>query len=248
MKKPTLLALTTFVLLSLALTACGGSNSAPVEDAASSAPEQAAVEEAFETSLLYAEDFDDGASCFAQESLENASLQLENAEMVIDVQSADQIIWSICEDVELSDFTIAVDILDDSSSEGFHYFGVILRSEPVDDESNQWYEINFGLGEGFTPAFCAGVGSESTFESFTESLYDDSCWVDLPERIEAGQWHHFEIRADGPVLTITVNDTFVAALNDPRIQQGVFGLSAGTFDAESAHIKFDNIQITALDE
>jgi hypothetical protein len=247
MKKTTLLAFAALILLALALSACAGSSTAPETQADAPAPEQPVVDVASPDNQLYAEDFDDGDSCFAEEQLENASLQLDNGELVIDVQSADQLLWSTCYDVELSNFNIGVDILDDSRSSGFRFFGVLLREQPVDNESNQWYEINFGMGEGFSPAYCAGVGSESTFESFTESLYDDSCWVDLPVEIEAGEWNRFEIRADGPVLTILVNNTFVAALNDPRIDQGFFGITAGTFDGESAHIKFDNIQITAID-
>jgi hypothetical protein len=251
MKKLSFLPFTALIILAITLSACGGGESVqPAAEAEQQAPtpEEAAAAEESDDSALYAEDFEDGTSCFEPAQLQNASLGLENGELIIDVTSSGELIWSTCEEVQLSDFSIELDIYDDTTAAGFHYFGLLFRSEPAADGSLNWYEVHFGLGEGFSPAFCSGLATETTFESFTESIYDDSCWVDLPERIEAGQWNHFEISANGPVLTYSVNGTFIAALNDPRIEQGNFGLLAGTFDGEASRIKFDNIRITTLTE
>jgi len=250
MKKSSVLLFIALIILALSLGACARGEStqpaAEVEEEAPAPEEEIAVAEENDDAALYSEDFEDGSSCFEEAQLQNASLALENGELIVEISNSGELLWSTCEELELSNFTIELDIFDDSSAPGFHYFGLQLRSEASADGTLNWYEVHFGLGEGFVPAFCSGLATESTFESFTESLYDDSCWVDLPVRIEAGQWNHFEISANGPVLTYSVNGTFIASLNDARIEQGNFGLLAGTFDSESSRIKFDNIRITTL--
>ena len=134
-----------------------------------------------------------------------------------------------------------MDVHDDTCDEGFHFLGLQFRGEPIADQ--QHYLVRFGLGGASSPDSCDALASDSSFENITESPIADSCWVELPEAFQSGQWNHFEITANGPVITYMVNDIFVASLNDPRLTEGIFALLAGTNSADSARIKIDNIRI-----
>jgi len=222
----------------LLLTACarGESSSSDAEKAGDSA-------------VLYAENFDDGESCFDPTMADFAVLSIENGELIININESSKFAWSPCEDVVLDNFTFEMDVYDDTSVEGFHFFGLQIRKEPGEDRSRQYYLIRFGLGEDPTPASCAALATDSTWiDNLTESPSDDSCWVDLPEPIQPGEWNHIEITANGPVLTFEVNGNFVASVNDSRLTQGTIALFAGTHEADSARVKIDNIRITALEE
>ena len=222
----------------LLLIACAGGESPPV-----------ATEKVSDVSVLYAENFDDGESCFDPEVLAFAALSIENGELIMEVTDSGKLFWSTCEEVMLDNFTFEMDVYDDTSAEGFHFFGLQFRKDPVEGGSAQYYLVRFGLAEGSSPASCAGMATDSAWiANLTESPSDDSCWVDLPERIEPGQWNHFEITANGPVLTYKVNDVFVASVDDPRLAQGTIALLAGTHSGDSARVKIDNIRITTLEE
>lgn len=220
----------------LLLAACAGGASPPP-----------ATQEVSDASVLYAENFDDGESCFDPEELAFAALSIEEGELIMEVTDSGKLFWSTCEEVLLDNFTFEMDVYDDTSAGGFHFFGLQFRKDPVEGGSNQYYLVRFGLGEGPSTASCAGLASDSAWiANLTASPSGDSCWVDLPERIEPGQWNHFEITADGPVLTYKVNDVFVASVDDPRLTQGTIALFAGTHSGDSARFKIDNISITEL--
>jgi hypothetical protein len=222
----------------LLLAACAGDESPPTN-----------AEKANDATVLYTENFDDGESCFDPNMADFAGLSLENGELIIEIKESSKFAWSPCADVVLDNFTFEMDVYDDTSVEGFRFFGVQLRKEPGEGSSKQYYLIRFGLGEDPTPAACAALATDNTWiANLTESPSDDSCWLDLPEPIQPGEWNHFEITANGPELTFAVNDIFVASVNDSRLSQGTIALFAGTHEADSARVKIDNIRVTALEE
>ncbi|MEJ2487131.1 MAG: DUF1080 domain-containing protein [Anaerolineales bacterium] len=200
------------------------------------------------SALLYSENFDEGNSCFDSNAMDIGALSIENGELILEITEPYSLYWDTCEEVTLTNFTIELDMYDDTSGEGFHFYGLQLRSGSEDGGPDQYYVVRFGMGEGISSASCVGFANENSFEDITKSPSGDSCWVDLPEPIHPGQWNHFEITLDGPMITYKVNDVHVASINDARLTQGSFALLAGTHDEDSARIKFDNIRITALDE
>lgn len=222
----------------LLLTACAGGESLPAD-----------AEKVSDAAVLYTENFDDGESCFDPNMADFADLSIENGELIIEINESSKFAWSPCTDVVLDNFTFEMDVYDDTSAEGFHFFGLQLRREPGEGSARQYYLIRFGLGEDPTPASCAALATDSSWiANLTESPSDDSCWVDLPDPIQPGEWNHFEISANGPVLTFAVNDAVVASVSDSRLTQGTIALLAGTHEADSARVKVDNIRITALAE
>ena len=226
------------LVCALLLAACAGGESLPP-----------ATEKTSDAFVLYAENFDDGQSCFDPETLAFASLSIEDGELIIDMTDSAKLFWSTCEEVMLDNFAFEMDVYDDTSAEGFHFFGLQFRKDPAEDGSAQYYLVRLGLGGGSSPASCAGMASDSAWiANLTESPSDDSCWVDLPEGIEPGQWNHVEITANGPVITYKVNDVFVASVTDPRLTEGTIALLAGTHAGDSARVKIDNVRITSPEE
>lgn len=222
----------------LLLTACAGGESPPPN-----------AEEVSNATMLYTENFDDGESCFDPNMADFAALSIENGELIIDINESNKFIWTACEEVVLDNFTYEMDVYDDTSAEGFRFFGVQLRKEPGEGRSRQYYLIRFGLGDDPTPASCAALATDNSWiDNLTQSPTDDSCWVDLPKPIQPGEWNHFKISANGSELTFEVNDTFVASVTDSRLTEGTIALLAGTHEADSARIKIDNIRITAPEE
>lgn len=80
--------------------------------------------------MLYAENFDNGESCFDPEVLAFATLSIENSELLMEVTDSRKLFWSTCEEVMLDNFTFEMDVNDDTSAEGFHFFGLRSATGP----------------------------------------------------------------------------------------------------------------------
>ena len=231
------------------LIACAGVEEPAAEstvDAPTPFVEEPTAESTDDASLLFVENFDSEETCFNREIVPYDVLEIENGEFIMGVNESAGLIWSTCEGLELDNFTFEMDVYDETSGEGFHFFGLQFRKGPVDGGSNQYYLVRFGLGGGDSPASCAGIASDNSWiDNLTESPSGDSCWVDLPELIQPGEWNHIEITANGSEITYKVNDISVTSVNDTRLTRGTIALFAGTHDEDSARIKIDNIRITA---
>lgn len=197
-------------------------------------------------SLPFVENFDDEETCFNRDVASFGVLEIENGEFIIEVNDRNKLVWSTCEGMLLDDFTIEMDVYDETGGEDFRFFGVQFRKGPADGGSDQYYLVRFGLGGGEPPASCAGLASDSSWiDNLTQSPSGDSCWVELSDSIQPGEWNHVEITASGPEITYKVNDEPVTGVNDARLTRGVIALFAGTHDEDSARFKIDNIRITA---
>jgi len=208
--------------------------------------EQPTAESMSDVSLLLVENFDDAETCFNREVAPYDVLEIENGEFIMGVNESAGLIWSTCEGLELDNFTFEMDVYDETGGEGFRFFGLQFRKGSAGDGSDQYYLVRFGFGGDRSPASCVGLASDSSWiDNLTQSTSGDSCWVDLSDPIQPGEWNHFEITTNGSEITYKVNDALVSSVNDSRLTQGRVALLAGTNDEDNARFKIDNIRITA---
>ena len=208
-----------------------------------------------EESDIYLDDFNSSETCFVTNELDNAFVRHQGGELTLESNGEGFTVWTTCDDLSPSEFMFEIDFQDRTEDPEFHYITFMIHTqlefaEGSDEEvvEWEWYEISLGFGEGFVSAFCIGHGTRDTFESFTESLYDDSCWVDIPLDIVPSEWNHFALKRQGAVISLTINEVFVGAINDARLSDGGFGLAVGTFGGQSVAASFDNFKISPVQE
>lgn len=198
--------------------------------------------------LPITESFDDAGSCFNLDSGDASNLRIESGELVLELNNDFGLEWSTCEDVQLENFTLELDVYDDSNSDSFHFFGVQFRRSPQDGGGFQNYVARIGLGEG-GPSACIGLASNSSWISdLTHSPDGDTCWIEMNAPFHAGDWNTFAVTVDGPEIRLALNGVEVASASDDRLEAGVFAILLGTHEAETARFRVDNVRVSSVGE
>ena len=217
-------------LLLILLTACaGGEDPDPGADIAA---------------LPFTESFEDADSCFNLNSGDTSDLRIENGELVMALNTDFGLEWSTCQDLQLDNFTLKLDVYDDSASDDFYFFGVQFRRTPQDGGGFQNYVARIGLG-GDGPSACLGLASNNSWVSdLTQSPSGDSCWIEMDAPFHAGEWNHFELTANGPEIRLALNGVEVASASDDRLTWGAFAILLGTHEADAAGFRVDNVRVS----
>ncbi len=78
-------------------------------------------------------------------------------------------------------------------------------------------------------------------------------WVDVVEwteseaiRTDAGVVNRLGVYAQGPQITLAINDELVAQVEDSEFSTGLIGLSAGVFDEPNLEVAFDDLKLWDL--
>jgi hypothetical protein len=201
-----------------------------------------------EPTKYFFEDFEDGESCFDLETLEFAEAEIINGELIVQVNEIFSLVWFTCSEVFIDNFTLELDIIDESDSAGFRFFGVQIRKNLGEGSSQDHYIVRFGLGDNSPPKSCVAFASESSFENITGIPGSSSCWVDLQNPFESGEWIHVQLTVIGSQIAYSIDGEDVLMVEDSRQLEGSFALLAGTNSAEVARFKIDNIQIAAISD
>ena len=111
--------------------------------------------------------------------------------------------------------------------------GVFVRN---DLDGRVWHQAQVG-----TLAFIFG----QTLWHGELSPAIDEMWKNPPPEVNPlhpiGEWNTYEIRCDGPKITLWVNDILTGQFGVPEVPKGYFGM-----EAEGYRIEFRNIKLKAL--
>lgn len=134
---------------------------------------------------------------------------------------------------ELGDFILEVDwrFTPLTPDEQKYNSGVLVRTSRYGEI---WHQAQTGLTGGFI---------------FASHLVDGSLkFVNLVKEMKenrikpAGEWNHYEIRAEGDRITLAVNGEVVSEMTGCALRRGYIGLEAEGYD-----ITFRNIRLRTLD-
>ena len=193
---------------------------------ACSLPEGIAVKDA----LPYEDDFSSSSSGWDRMTEEDFSTDYFDGYYVISIESQDYMAWAN-PGKNFSDIHIEVDATYIGGGLDNH-FGVICRAVDVDN-------------------FYVMMISSDGFYAITKRVEADSLSIIGSEIFEFSDvirqgvaTNHIEVDCIGDTLSLTVNGTLLAEVQDTSFAMGDVGLLAGTFDVEDTKIAFDNFKVS----
>lgn len=172
---------------------------------------------------------DDGAWTLSSE--DDVFAGYERRTLVVEVDRTDWATWIVHNEISAADFLAEVETTFVDGPETGEY-GLVFRKS---DSSFYLFAVS-------------GSGYYGFFRS------DDGEWTDVIPWSESaaiatgvGATNRLAVLAEGPLITLLVNDEVVAQAEDATYAEGEIGLLAGTFDEAGLQVAFDNFHFWPLE-
>jgi hypothetical protein len=136
-------------------------------------------------------------------------------------------------DKELGDFILQVDWRFTPRGEGEKRYnsGVGVR---LSQYGEIWYQAQTGLAGGYLFGNNIVDGVIQRFNLSKEMKEN---------RVKAaGEWNHYEVRAEGPRISLAVNGAVVSVLPDCGLRRGYIGLEAEGYEVTFRNLKLQTIE------
>lgn len=148
--------------------------------------------------------------------------------LLIELNAPNLIQYVTLADPEFSDFSLEVEAgLDHGSTAGT--YGVLFRMQGP----HQFYRYAVTADGMYIVERHNPDGSVARFTGDWRST--------VAINQGAGSRNTLRVDADGPRITVYVNETLLEEINDTAYQSGNIALSAGTFDGAGTQVSFDNL-------
>jgi hypothetical protein len=173
---------------------------------------------------------DDGA--WSMDAEEGVTHTYARRALHITVDRDDWVSWSKNQEIDTADFVAEVDAGYVAGPIGAEY-GLVFRY--VDDQNLYLYVIS---SDGYYSLFRRLDGQWEALVPWTQ---------ESTLNIGDGALNRLGVLAEGPVITLYVNDGVLTTIEDDAIVSGRIGLAAGTFDEPGLEVFFDNFSFWEID-
>jgi len=193
----------------------------------------ARLEEVRSEPLEFSDDFRSDNGRWGLSESDSAVVSVANRTLQIEVFEANWMNWSVNDGANPANFLIEADVT------------------RVEGDPNTEYGILFRLQDGDNFYFFPidGLGNYSLYKKQNGEWTALIPWTASEEiDIEDGAINRMAVLAEDTLLTLLINDSAVAQIEDETFASGRLALAAGTFDQAPLTAQFDNVDIWILVE
>lgn len=175
---------------------------------------------------LFADDFTDNKAGWREFSGREGSARVQNGRLDLTVVGPQQDVWTTMRG-SYDDFRIEIDGGLMSGADDTSY-GVIFRYQNDDN----YYQFDVDGQGGYT----LGRIVDGDYEPIIDLTSSDA--------IQKGQaLNHFEVRAVGPTITVSINGRPIDQAKDTTFQRGAVGVTAGLDSPSTSRVVFRALRI-----
>jgi hypothetical protein len=254
MKRKLFVTLVSVLVLTLALSACGGGTTAepeepmvepteepmvepteePMEEPTEKPPEELvlAYSSGKPAVVLLQDDFDDSSSGWELQNLGGGSTGYKDSSYFI-IAHPDWGVWGRINQ-SFYDFVIELDATPvEAPEDNQFWYGVVCRNQGIKGHDGDGYWFIVG-GDGKYAIINSGGGEDEELVELTES-----------DVIRQGKaTNHLRVVCDGSTLELSVNGERLATVEDSTFEEGDIALFASAGTSGSAEVHFDNLVVS----
>lgn len=181
------------------------------------------------------DEFRRDTGAWSLDSNEDVTYTLASRELSVKVNRANWMGWSLNNDLRPGDMLLEADVTLADGPENSE-FGLIFRYQ---DNVNFYFFALSPLDPGSFSLWKNVAGDWTKLVDWSNSTALNT-GKDAINRLA--------VLAEGPTITLLINETAVAQVDDETFTGGQVGLAAGTFDEPGAEVIFDNVDLWVLSE
>ena len=180
----------------------------------------------------FRENFSRDTGAWTMTSSDDASISYRRRALYILINRDNWLAWSSHER-DMQDFLVETDTKRIAGPLDAGY-GLVFRS--VDDENQYIFRIN-------------GLGEYSLWKTVDNEWFDLFDWTQS-DSIDTsdGAVNRIGVLAEGPQISLIINDSVVAQVEDESLLSGVTGLVTGAYDDPGIEVAFDNVDLWDLSQ